>query len=57
MTHKKQTNHHIWVWIALGAWVGVAIGAATNNMGVRIGVGIAIGAALWSSREQISKKK
>jgi hypothetical protein len=34
------------VWLALGAGVGVALGAATHHMAVWLAVGVALGAAI-----------
>ncbi|HEY2630594.1 MAG TPA: hypothetical protein VGI57_15800 [Usitatibacter sp.] len=32
-------------WIAIGAGVGAAVGAATDNMGLWVAIGVALGAA------------
>ena len=34
------------VWLAIGAGIGTAIGAATGQMGVWVGVGAGVGTAL-----------
>ena len=34
------------VWLAVGAGIGVALGAATHNMGVWLAVGVAVGAVI-----------
>ena len=42
------------VWLALGAGIGTAIGAATQNIGMWLaigaGMGVAIGAAMSASK-------
>jgi len=49
---RKYTR--VGVWLALGAGIGTAIGAATQNMGVWLalgaGIGVAIGAAMSESK-------
>ena len=37
------------VWVAIGAGIGVAMGAATDNMGMRLAVGVGIGAAVGAA--------
>lgn len=47
------------IWIALGAGVGAAIGAATHDMAVALGIGVAVGAAIdltIASRRRAGKR-
>jgi hypothetical protein len=34
------------MWMALGAGIGTAMGAATHNMGVWLAIGISLGVAI-----------
>ena len=51
-----MTKNELMAWLPLGAGVGggVAIGAATDNMGVWLAIGVAVGmgmtAAFWRKR-------
>ena len=45
---KRYTN--IGVWLALGAGIGTAIGAATQNIGMWLALGAGIGAAMGAAR-------
>jgi hypothetical protein len=50
MSDENKLYTSVGVWLALGAGIGTAIGAATQNTGVWLalgaGIGVAIGAAL-----------
>ena len=43
-------NSELGKWIAIGAGVGAAMGAATDNMGQWVAIGVALGAAVVLSR-------
>lgn len=43
---KKPAGPAVGTWLALGAGIGAAIGAATKNIGVWLPIGVAIGLAL-----------
>lgn len=49
--HRKGPFNYgaIGVWLAIGAGMGTAIGAATGQMGVWIGVGAGVGTALGAA--------
>ncbi len=40
------------IWIATGAGVGAAMGAATHQMGTWLGIGVALGAAIGMLQAQ-----
>ncbi len=42
----NRKYNSIGIWIALGAGMGAALGAAMNNMGVWVAIGTGIGLAL-----------
>jgi hypothetical protein len=52
----EVTRMNMGVWIAIGAGIGVALGAAMGNTGVGIalgaGIGLAIGAALGAVKRR-----
>lgn len=51
-----MNSQHFGLWIAMGAGVGVAMGAAFGNPGVGValgaGVGLAFGSAMQASRHK-----
>ena len=55
MSENNNSKHiGVGVWLALGAAIGTAIGAATQNIGmwiaIGVGMGVAIGAAMSASK-------
>ena len=46
---KRSIGPIIAVWVAIGAGIGVAMRAATDNMGMRLAVGVGIGAAVGAA--------
>ena len=60
--NKKEDNtHYLPIFMSIGLSVGVAIGAATNNMPIcmciGLGIGVGIGAALDGQKKQKDKEE
>lgn len=50
MKHKQEDNtHYLPIFMGIGLSVGVAIGAATNNMPVCMSVGLCIGVGIGAA--------
>ncbi len=55
---KKPTPNALsGAWIAIGAGVGVAIGAATDNIGLWVAIGVAIGVAIMAGQTYSTRDK
>ncbi len=61
---EKKTNktaYGVSIGMVIGAGVGIALGAATNNMGlwlpICVGCGLALGASVGVTMDTMKKKK
>ncbi len=56
--HKLVSKgHYVGLWLSIGTGIGVAIGAAMDNVGAGIPIGIGIGVAIGTMLDAKAKKE
>ncbi|MGI2335713.1 MAG: glycine zipper family protein [Dehalogenimonas sp.] len=55
--HLSEEGEYTGMWMALGTGIGVALGAAIDNVGAGIAIGVGIGLAIGSLLEAGARKQ
>lgn len=55
--HLAEEGEHLALWMAIGAGVGVALGAAFDSIGLGLALGVASGVALGAILDGVAHKQ